>query len=304
LTTRRRAFALVPRRRLLGTPFGERRSSRRGRGADVAGTRPYVPGDPVATIDWFASARLSSASGGDEFVVRETYSEEAPRVLLVVDRSPSMALYGDELPWLHKPAAVTAAAEAIALSSSRARAELGYADAAGGREHVFSPGAVAPRHLLDRARRAPFDAPPGSLAHALSALLNRRAELPQGTFVFVLSDFLDDLPVALLARLRSALWDVVPVVMQDPTWEQSFPEIPGVVVPYSTPGGEEEALVRLDRRETSLRRRENEARLDWLLRRFRSHEFDPVLISSASPAAVDGAFLTWSRRRQLRRRRR
>ena len=31
----------------------------------------------------------------DEFVVRETYSEEAPRVMIVVDRRPSMALYRD-----------------------------------------------------------------------------------------------------------------------------------------------------------------------------------------------------------------
>src|SRR5207249_9084506 len=141
------------------------------------------------------------------------------------------------------------------------------------------------------ARRAPFDAPGGSLVHTLSALLNRRAELPQGTFVFVISDFLREVPPALLARLRSSLWDVVPVVTQDPTWEQSFPEIPGVAVPYNEPGDEETALVRLNRRETSLRRRENEARLGRLLRLFRSHEFDPIDIGSAAPAAVDGAFL-------------
>ena len=75
----------IPRRRLSGTPFGERPSTRRGRGSDVAGTRPYVPGDPVSTIDWFASARLSSARGEDEFVVRQLYAEEAPRVIVVSD---------------------------------------------------------------------------------------------------------------------------------------------------------------------------------------------------------------------------
>ncbi|HEV7641175.1 MAG TPA: DUF58 domain-containing protein, partial [Gaiellaceae bacterium] len=77
MTTHRRAFPLISRKRLSGTPFGERRSARRGRGSDVAGTRPYAPGDPVSTIDWFASARLSSARGSDEFVVRELYAEEA-----------------------------------------------------------------------------------------------------------------------------------------------------------------------------------------------------------------------------------
>jgi uncharacterized protein (DUF58 family) len=298
----RRAFPLVPRRRLQGTPFGERRSSRRGRGSDIAGTRPYVPGDPVTTIDWFASARLSSATGGDEFVVRETYVEEAPRVVVVVDRRPSMGLYGGGLPWLDKPAAVVAAAEAIARSAAQARAELGAADAAGGRAHFYSPGAVAPRHVLDRIRRAPYDAGDGSLARTLGALLNRRAELPQGTFLFVLSDFLDDLPAALLARLRTSLWDVAPVVVQDPTWEQSFPAVGGVLVPYVAPGDAEIALVRMSARDVTVRRRENEARLERLLRRFRAHQLDPVVVGSASPAAVDAAFLRWAHLRQLRRR--
>jgi uncharacterized protein (DUF58 family) len=304
LSTRRRTFPLVPRRRLQGTPFGERQSARRGRGADVAGTRPYVPGDPVATIDWFASARLSSATGGDEFVVRESYAEEAPRVLLVVDRTPSMAIYGAGSPWLDKPAAVAAAAEAIGRSAAQARAELGSADAAGGRQHVYSPGAIAPRHILDRVRRAPYDAPPGSLARTLGALLKRRAELPQGTFVFILSDFLEALGPALQTRLRTALWDVVPVVVQDPTWEQSFPDIPGVVVPYVLPGDGEQQDVRLSRAEVAARRRANESRLADRLRRFRAHGFDPVVLGTAAPVAVDAAFLAWAKRRELRRRRR
>jgi uncharacterized protein (DUF58 family) len=263
-----------------------------------------VPGDPVATIDWFASARLSSASGGDEFVVRETYSEEAPRVLIVVDRRPSMALYRDGLPWLDKQTTIAVAADAIARSAANARAELGHADAAGGRAHVLSPGSVAPRHVLERIRRAPFDATAGSLGLTLAELLTRRAELPQGTFVFILSDFLDELRPALLARLRGVLWDVVPVVIQDPTWEQSFPEIPGVVVPYAPPEGGPVELVRLNSSETASLRRENEARLDGLLRRFRSNGFDPLVLGTSAPAAVDTAFVRWAQRRQLRGRRR
>ena len=304
MSSRRRAFPLVPRRRPQGTPFGERRSARRGRGADVAGTRPYIPGDPVATIDWFASARLSTARGGDEFVVRETYAEEAPRVLLVVDRRPSMALYGDDLPWLSKPATVTAAADAIARAAVAARAELGHADAVGGRAHVLSPGAVSPRHVLERVRRAPFDAPGGSLGRTLAALLNRRAELPQGSFVFILSDFLDETGAALWARLRAALWDVVPVVIQDPTWEQSFPDVSGVVVPFAPPEGGDAVLVRLLPAEAAARRVRNETRLAELLRRFGSHGFDPVVLGASSQAAVDAAFLRWAERRRLRRQRR
>jgi uncharacterized protein (DUF58 family) len=303
LTTHRRAFPLISRKRLSGTPFGERRSARRGRGSDVAGTRPYAPGDPVSTIDWFASARLSSARGSDEFVVRELYAEEAPRVLIVTDQRPSMALYGDDLPWLAKPAAVAAAAEAIARSAVRARAELGHADAPGGRTRVLSPGAVAPRHVLDRVRRESYDAPPESLARTLGQLLNRRAELPQGSFVFVLSDFLTDVPAGTWSSMRATHWDVVPVVVQDPVWEQSFPAIPGVLVPFASADGGESALVRLTSAEVAALQREHEERLAGLLRLFRGAGFDPLVLGTSSPTEVDTAFLRWAERRRLRRRR-
>ena len=58
----RQTFPLVPRRRPVGLPFGDLPSRRRGHGGDVVGTRPYEIGDPISTIDWFASA---SARGFD-----------------------------------------------------------------------------------------------------------------------------------------------------------------------------------------------------------------------------------------------
>ena len=90
----RQPFPLVPRRRLVGLPFGDLASRRRGHGSDVIGTRPYEIGDPVSTIDWFATARLSAASGRDEFIVRDHAADEAPRVVIVCDRRPAMGIYG------------------------------------------------------------------------------------------------------------------------------------------------------------------------------------------------------------------
>ena len=58
-------FPLVPRRRLVGLSFGGMHSARRGSGSDVAGSRPYQPGDDIRAIDWGASARLSSARAAD-----------------------------------------------------------------------------------------------------------------------------------------------------------------------------------------------------------------------------------------------
>ena len=51
-------FPLVPRRRLTGLAFGTMPGARRGVGSDVAGSRPYVRGDGVDSIDWSASARF------------------------------------------------------------------------------------------------------------------------------------------------------------------------------------------------------------------------------------------------------
>src|SRR5437867_7518827 len=102
----RSTFPPVPNYRLSGFPFGGSPSLRRGHGSDVAGSRAYVRGDPISTIDWRASARLSTARGRDEFVVRERYAEEAPRVVVLADRRPSMSLYGEPFPWLSKSAAV------------------------------------------------------------------------------------------------------------------------------------------------------------------------------------------------------
>ena len=47
-------FPLIPRRRVLGLPFGGLHSLRRGLGSDVAGSRPYQPGDDIDKIDWYA----------------------------------------------------------------------------------------------------------------------------------------------------------------------------------------------------------------------------------------------------------
>ena len=38
-------------------------------------------------IDWAASARLSAARDADAFVVRERFSDESPRVVVVTDNT-------------------------------------------------------------------------------------------------------------------------------------------------------------------------------------------------------------------------
>src|SRR5712691_353447 len=188
----RRTFPLVPRRRLTGLPFGDLPSRRRGPGSDVIGSRPYEPRDPVSTIDWFATARLSAASGGDDFVVRDRAADEAPRVALVVDRRPAMARYPAPLPWRPKRPAPRAAVASIVASAVAARADIAALDFAGGEPSWLPPGR-RDRPVLVAERQGdatPFDAPEDTLERAFDFLARHRTGVPAGSFVFVLSDFL------------------------------------------------------------------------------------------------------------------
>jgi uncharacterized protein (DUF58 family) len=296
-------FPLVSRRRVIGLPFGELAGARRGSGSDIAGTRPYEPGDDVARIDWNASARLSMARDADEFVVREYYAEEAPKVILLCDRRPAMAIFGAELPWLSKPLAMARAAASIAASAVAAKGLVGSLDLAGDGSGSRRPMWIPPRSKRDlamvelRLAEAGFDAPDDNLLAGFEHLVHARRDVPPGSFVFVLSDFLQPPPVGELVRLEEHRWDVVPVVIQDPVWEQSFPLIPSLVVPVADPSGDRIELVRISKGEAQRRRRLNRERLDRLLGELRALGIDPVLIGSSDPDRVRAAFLAWVERR-------
>ena len=238
-------FPLAPRRRFAGLPFGGMNSVRRGSGSDVAGSRPYRPGDDAHSIDWNASARLSSAHGADEFIVREYIAEEAPRVVLLWDRRPAMSLFPRPLPWLAKPEAVRVAADLVSEATLAARGFLGYLDLDDEKATWVAPRSE--HELPDAARGGAFRASEDNLAHAFDFLARQHPPLPGGTFIFVFSDFLapvsDDTWVFTLERG----WDVVPVIVQDPVWERSFPEVGGVVVPLHDRSTGRFVSVRLDR---------------------------------------------------------
>ncbi|MDP8910713.1 MAG: DUF58 domain-containing protein [Actinomycetota bacterium] len=288
-------FPLLPRHRLIGLSFGGMRSARRGSGSDVAGSRPYRLGDNVDTIDWNASARLSLARGTDEFIVRERYSDDAPRVVIVCDRRPEMSLFPPPLPWLSKPDAVRVAAELIADSTVAARGYSGYLDFAEG-----GPFWRAPRSQKEDWRlepRRPFGAPRDTLTRSFHHLATLRPALPAGSFVFVLSDFLAPPPEREWLSALDARWDVVPVAIQDGVWERSFPDVGGTLVPIAEPGSGRVAYVRLTRREAHARRAHNEERWRALLDGLRRLDLDPVCLTSSDSGEILSAFLAWSERR-------
>ncbi|HVU76798.1 MAG TPA: DUF58 domain-containing protein [Gaiellaceae bacterium] len=304
------AIPLYPRRRLVGTTSGGATSIRRGGRADAASSRPYRPGDHFRSIDWKASARLSSARDDDEFIVRERHAEEMPAVVIVADRRPGMALYPQELPWLHKPEALRAIAQLLIRSALNHRALVGYVDLAthpgesdAGTAFWRTPRSEASTWLpglregIDGWFSERFDAPDDNVALALEFLATRRSAVPLGSFLFVLSDFVVPPPDDVWSHALARGWDVVPVIVQDPVWEQSFPDIEGVLISLADADGGAAQRVRLGRRQVAERRAANEGRLARLRSDLVRLGLEPVLVGSADRDDVQAVFLDWAQTR-------
>ncbi len=296
-------FTLVPRGRLVGLSFGTMRSYRRGAGTDVAGSRPYQEGDNIHTIDWAASARLSSARQRDEFIVRERFAEEAPRVVVVADRRPEMAFFRPPLPWLDKAEAMRETIELIIQSAALVGGFIGYVDLAEGEPYWLPP--QGGRRLWElREERLPsmgFDAPRGSVGDGILYLTEHAKAVTPGSFVFCLSDFIERPAADVWLTALERRLDVVPVIIQDPTWEQSFPDVNGMVVPMRDPRSGRKVDVRMTKREVARRRAANEERLASLVDELEALGLDPVHVSSSDPVEILAAFLDWADMRNLRR---
>ena len=299
----RLTFPLVPRRRVIGLSFGTMRSLRRGSGWDIAGSRPYRRGDDMDAIDWAASARLSTARGSDEFIVRESFAEEAPKVMIVCDRRPQMSFFGSPLPWLDKPSALRTVIELILASAGTAGGFVGYLDYADGNAHWRQPKGERKMIELNDPRlwSSEFDGPPNWLERSIEHLTWYPRAVTPGTFVFVLSDFLPTPTREMWLTAAEHRWDIVPIVIQDPTWEQSFPDVSGIVVSLRDPRTGRVTPVRLRKKEALRRAAANQERISDLLETFRYLDVDPVLISSSDRAEILTAFLAWTDLRRTRR---
>lgn len=299
----RLTFPLVPRRRVIGLSFGTMRSLRRGSGTDVAGSRPYRTGDDMDAIDWAASARLSTAKGSDEFIVRERFAEEAPKVVIVCDRRPEMSYFSPSFPWLSKPQAMRQAVELILASAGAAGGFVGYLDHADGDAHWRQP--KGERKLIelrdDRLWSSEYAGPPDWLERSFEHMAAHTRAVTPGTFVFLLSDFLPPPPRDLWLAALEHRWDLVPVVIQDPIWDQSFPDVNGIVVPLRDPRTRRVIPVRLTKKEARKRRAENEARTLEVAETFRLLDIDPIVVTSSERGAVLEPFLVWTSLRRTRR---
>lgn len=301
MSSRGLTFPLVSRRRLVGLAFGAMHGARRGAGSDVAASRPYRSGDNPDRIDWGASARLSSALNTDEFVVREYFADEAPRAIVAVDCRAEMALCPPGIPWLRKSDASRAAAQLIEDSVTEARGFVGRLEF-GVRDDVVAwappAGARGTGSLAEHALPASEGTGGAvSVGGALDFLAYHRRAVPAASFIFVVSDFLHAPTLETWERALDRGWDIVPVIVQDPVWEQSFPDVDGIGMPLSDDRGRLR-IVRLRRGESRAWRLCHEERLAALVAGMRSLGIEPVIVSSAEPARVFDAFVMWAAERE------
>jgi uncharacterized protein (DUF58 family) len=285
-------FPLVPRRRVVGPAFGGVRSARRGNGSDVAGSREYRTGDHVAWIDWPSSARLSAARDTDEFIVHELYADESPQVVVVADRRPSMGIGTSVLRGLDKPRAQLAIIDLIGMSARAARSLTGYVDHGEGEAYWLSPRTDRLAEL--RAFERPYRAPDDAVTLGLEHLGRHKRDLPTQAFVFVVSDFLVPPEQGVWQQALEHRWELVPVVVQDPVWERTFPDVGSITVPYADPRTGGVVPIYLTRAEAKERKLEHEARSADLTRFFRSFGIEPVHVASHDPGDVLAAFLRWA----------
>ena len=292
-------FPLVSRRRLIGLAFGSMHGTRRGSGSDIAGSRAYVPGDDPHCIDWAASGRLSAARATDEFIVREYFVDEAPRVIVCVDRRAQMAICPPGMPFLHKNAAAAAALELIEDSVAESRGLIGRLEVDGRLGVVgWCPPASSRRAPAAVDHEVPArDAPTDAVTAMFEFLTLHRRSVPSASFLFVLSDFIEPTPLETWEWALDRGWDVIPVVIQDPVWEQGFPEVDRLVLPLEDADGRVRG-VRLETGESRRLRERHEERLASLLAGVRALGIEPVLVSRDDREHVFGAFLDWSAERQ------
>ncbi len=115
-----RGRALTLQRPVWGQRAGRHMSRRAGHGLEFRGHRPYSPGDDLRRLDWRAVARR------DRLVYRETHSEDALDLLLMIDDSGGMA-YGEGPQNKLRAAAAIAAALAVLAIRQGDRVGLGFA---------------------------------------------------------------------------------------------------------------------------------------------------------------------------------
>lgn len=217
-------------RRLDGALHGAHRTVHRGHGVDLAGMRPYEPGDDIRHLDWNVTARL------DEPYVRLFTEDREVTAWIVLDRSASMRFGPDG----HgKDTTAGELAVSLARLLSRSGNPVGAVLYDGEEYRILPPGHSRRQVLrLAAALTAPARQDGTGRTTDLAGMLAKVAAVAgRRGVVIVISDFVGELdwqPQLTRLNLRH---EVVAVQITDPA-ELSLPAV-GLVVIEDAETGEQ-----------------------------------------------------------------
>ncbi|MBU8849476.1 MAG: DUF58 domain-containing protein [Desulfobacterales bacterium] len=183
---------------------GQYKSVFRGSGIEFEEVREYCPGDDVKTLDWKVSARL-----GKPFV--KLYKEERESiVMLLIDMSSSLKFGTFSGPKLERAAEVASVLAFNAIKNSDKVGAIFFTD----RVEKYIPPKKGSSHIWRVIKEIFTFSPQGKGTH-ISAALDYLAKISKKrSFVFILSDFLDDGYLKSLRTVRQR-HEVVGVMIYD-----------------------------------------------------------------------------------------
>lgn len=209
-------------RPLDGLLYGAHRTVHRGYGVDLAGMRPYVPGDDVRHIDWNVTARL------DDPYVRLFTEDREVTAWLVLDRSASMRFGPDGR---GKDTVAGELAVSLARLLGRTGNRVGAVLYDGEAHQVIPPGRGRRQALrLAGALTTPAREEGTGTTTDLAAMLALVAAVARRRgLVIVVSDFVGDLAWQKQLTRLNHRHEVVVVRVSDPV-EHDLPRIGPVMV--------------------------------------------------------------------------
>lgn len=206
LMRKARRIEIRSRRRVSMALAGGFQSVFRGTGIEFDSVREYVHGDDVRAVDWNVLARA-----GRPHV--KTFVESRERsFFLVVDRSPSMEMFGSGVQT--KGELAQEAAAVIGLVAERNQERVGLIQFTDRVETFFLPGegpAVTHQLLHDLVSIEPQ----GRATDVTVALREIQKRVRRGSVVILISDFLDPLNRKVISEM-TVRHEVIALRVQDP----------------------------------------------------------------------------------------
>ena len=171
---------------------GQYKSVFRGSGIEFEEVREYAPGDDVKTLDWKVSARL-----GKPFV--KLYKEERESiVMLLIDMSSSLKFGTFSGPKLEKAAEVASVLAFNAIKNNDKVGVIFFTD----QVEKYIPPKKGASHIW-RVIKEIFTFSPQGKGTNISEALDYLSKISRKrSFVFILSDFLDEGYLKSLRRIR------------------------------------------------------------------------------------------------------